>query len=59
MVHWTLFEENTRNRMNDLKTLPDYCLWSRDFKYDEVANLLKLLCKNVEKDIEIIMKSKL
>ena len=44
--------------MNDLKTLPDYCLWSRDFKHDEVANLLKLLCKNVEKDIEIIMRDK-
>ena len=45
--------------MIDLKTLPDYCLWSRDFKHDEEANLLKLLCKNVEKDVEIIMKSKL
>jgi len=44
--------------MNDLKTLPDCCLWSRDFKHDEVANLLKLLCKNVEKDIEIIMRDK-
>lgn len=41
--------------MKDLKTfLPDYSLWSRDFKYDEVADLLKLLRKNFEKDLEIL-----
>ena len=50
-----LFEEIARNRMNDLKTfLPDYSLWSRDFKHDEVAELLKLLRKNFEKDLEIL-----
>ena len=41
--------------MKDLKTfLPDYSLWSRDFKHDEVADLLKLLRKNFEKDLEIL-----
>ena len=50
-----LFEEIARNRMNDLKTfLPDYSLWSRDFKHDEVADLLKLLRKNFEKDLDIL-----
>ena len=50
-----LFEEIARNRMNDLKTfLPDYSLWSRDFKHDEVADLLTLLRKNFEKDLEIL-----
>ena len=50
-----LFEEIARNRMNDLKTfVPDYSLWSRDFKHDEVADLLKLLRKNFEKDLEIL-----
>ena len=50
-----LFEEIARNRMKDLKTfLPDYSLWSRDFKHDEVADLLKLLRKNFEKDLEIL-----
>ena len=50
-----LFEEIARNRMNDLKTfLPDYSLWSRDFKHDKVANLLKLLRKNFEEDLEIL-----
>ena len=50
-----LFEEIARNRMNDLKTfLPDYSLWSRDFKHDEVAELLNLLWKNFEKDLEIL-----
>lgn len=50
-----LFEEIARNRMNDLNTfLPDYSLWSRDFNHDEVANLLKLLCENFEKDLEIL-----
>lgn len=37
-----LFEEISRNRMSVLDNLPDYCLWSRDFKFDEVANLLKV-----------------
>ena len=50
-----LFEEIARNRMNDLKPfLPDYSLWSRDFKHDEVADLLKSLRKNFEKDLEIL-----
>ena len=50
-----LFEEIARDRMNDLKTfLPDYSLWSRDFKHDEVADLLKLLRKNFEKDLDIL-----
>ena len=49
-----LFEEISRNRMNDLDNLPDYCLWSRDFKFDEVASLLKFLCKNFNEDIEIL-----
>ena len=41
--------------MKDLKTfLPDYSLWSRDFKHDEVADLLMLLRKNFEKDLEIL-----
>ena len=50
-----LFEEIACNRMNDLKTfLPDYSLWSQNFKHDEVADLLKLLRKNFEKDLEIL-----
>ena len=48
------FEVISRNRMNDLDNLPDYCLWSRDFKFDEVASLLKFLCKNFNEDIEIL-----
>ena len=39
--------------MNDLDNLPDYNLWSRDLKFDEVASLLKSLCENFEKDVEI------
>ena len=41
--------------MNTLGTdLPDYSLWSQDFKPDEMANpLLKLLCENFEKDLDI------
>ena len=40
--------------MNTLGTdLPDYSLWSQNFKPDEMANLLKLLCENFEKDLGI------
>ena len=40
--------------MNTLGTdLTDYSLWSQDFKPDEMANLLKLLCENFEKDLGI------
>ena len=49
-----IFEENARKTMNDLGNILDYSLWSRDFKYDEVASLLKLLHKNFEKDIELM-----
>ena len=49
-----LYREIARKRMNTLCTdLPDYSLWSQDFKPDEMANLLKLLCENFEKDLEI------
>ena len=38
-----LFGEIARERMNTLGTdLPDYSLWSQDFKPDEMADLLKL-----------------
>lgn len=40
--------------MTDDLDLPDYSLWSRGFKYDEVASLLKLLRENFEKDIELM-----
>ena len=49
-----IFEENGLKRMTDDLDLPDYSLWSRDFKYDEVASLLKLLRENFEKDIELM-----
>ena len=49
-----IFEEIARKRMDDPDDLPDYNLWSQDFKYDEVACLLKLLCENFEKDIELM-----
>ena len=49
-----IFEENARKRMNEPDDLPDYNLWSQDFKYDEVACLLKLLCDNFEKDIDLM-----
>ena len=50
-----IFEENGLKRMtDDLDNLPDYSLWSRDFKYNEVASLLKILCENFEKDIELM-----
>ena len=48
-----LFEEIARKRMNDLDNLPDYNLWSRGLKFDEVASLLKSLCENFEKDVDI------
>ena len=49
-----LYREIASNRMNTLGTdLPDYSLWSQDFKPDEMANLLKLLCENFEKDLHI------
>ena len=49
-----LYREIARKRMNTLGTdLPDYSLWSQDFKPDEMANLLKLLCENFEKVLEI------
>ena len=48
------FEENGLKRMTDDLDLPDYSLWSWDFKYDEVASLLKLLRENFEKDIELM-----
>ena len=51
-----MFEEIARNRMNDLDNLPDYSLWSQDFTPDEVTNLLKVLCDNFEKDLEILRK---
>ena len=49
-----IFEENARKTMNDLGNILDYSLWSRDFKCDEVASLLKLLHENFEKDIELM-----
>ena len=51
-----IFEENARKRMNNLDNLPDYSLWSQDFTPDEVTNLLKVLCDNFEKDLEILRK---
>ena len=51
-----MFEEIARNRMNDLDNLPDYSLWSQDFTPDEVTNLLRVLCDNFEKDLEILWK---
>ena len=49
-----LYREISSERMNTLGTdLPDYSLWSQDFKPDEMANLLKLLCENFEKDLGI------
>ena len=42
--------------MNDLDNLPDYSLWSQDFTPDEVTILLKVLCDNFEKDLEILRK---
>ena len=50
-----IFEEIARKRMDDPDGfITDYNLWSQDFKYDEVACLLKLLCENFEKDIELM-----
>ena len=49
-----LFQEIARERVNTLDNLPDYSLWSGDFKPDEMTNLLKLLCENFKKDLEIL-----
>ena len=49
-----LFQKIARERMNTLDNLPDYSLWSGDFKPDEMTNLLKLLCENFKKDLEIL-----
>ena len=49
-----LFQEIARERMNTLDNLPDYSLCSGDFKPDEMTNLLKLLCENFKKDLEIL-----
>ena len=49
-----LFQEIARERMNALDNLPDYNLWSGDFKPHEMTNLLKLLCENFKKDLEIL-----
>ena len=49
-----LFQEIARERMNTLDNLPDYSLWSGDFKPEEMTNLLKLLCENFKKDLEIL-----
>ena len=49
-----LFKEIARKRMNDLDNLPDYNLWSRDLKFEEVTSLLKSLCENFEKDVDIL-----
>lgn len=51
-----IFEENARKRIKNLDNLPDYSLWSQDFTPDEVTNLLKVLCDNFEKDLEILRK---
>ena len=52
-----VFEENGLKRMtDDLDNLPDYSLWSQDFKDNEIASLLKILCDNFEKDIELMRK---
>ena len=58
MIEWLkareLYREISRERMNTLGTdLTDYSLWSQDFKPDEMANLLKLLFENFEKDLGI------
>ena len=49
-----LFQKIARERMNTLDNLPDYSLWSGNFKPDEMTNLLKLLCENFKKDLEIL-----
>ena len=49
-----IFDENGLERMTDDLDLADYSLWSRNFKYNEVVNLIKILCENFEKDIEIM-----
>ena len=49
-----IFEKNARKTMNNLDNLPDYSLWSQEFEHDGVASLLKLLCENFNKDLEIM-----
>ena len=49
-----IFEENARKTMNNLDNLPDYSLWSQEFEHDGVTSLLKLLCENFNKDLEIM-----
>ena len=51
-----IFEEIAHNRMSHLDNLPDYSLWSQEFTPDEVTNVLKFLCENFEKDLEILRK---
>ena len=49
-----IFEKNARKTMNNLDNLPDYSLWSQEFEHDGVTSLLKLLCENFNKDLEIM-----
>ena len=42
-------------RMKGLEHLPDYSLWSEEFKLDEMTKLLRFLCENFKKDIEILL----
>ncbi|CAH3019955.1 unnamed protein product, partial [Porites evermanni] len=49
-----IFEKNARKTMNNLDNLPDHSLWSKEFEHDGVASLLKLLCENFNKDLEIM-----
>ena len=51
-----IFEEIANKRMSDLDNLPDYSPWSQDFTPDEVTNMLKFLCENFGKDLEILWK---
>ena len=51
-----IFEEIAHKRMSHLDNLPDYSLWSQEFTPDEVTNMLKFLCENFEKDLEILRK---
>ena len=51
-----IFEEIAHKKMSHLDNLPDYSLWSQEFTTDEVTNMLKFLCENFEKDLEILRK---
>ena len=42
-------------RIKGLEHLPDYSLWSEEFKLDEMTKLLRFLCENFKKDIEILL----